>query len=169
MKKERDSEKLAEKMAQAKRDIRARIRDYEDAAYNPAADDDEEYVLPRPLVKGDKVLHRNLGTTGILVEDPDKKGNVSIRMGQVKTRANVKDLKLVADAETAEERDRKNQKQYRAVVSREFKPEIDVRGQISDDAWFRWINTWTTECGPMRAVCSPIPPGPTASPSRSTS
>jgi len=136
LKKERESEKLAEKMAQAKKDIRARIRQYEDGAYDPSREDDEEYVLPRPLVKGDKVRHRNLGTTGILVDDPDKKGNVSIRMGQVKTRANVKDLRLIEDAETDAERDRKNQKQYRAMVSREFKPEIDVRGQIGDDAWF---------------------------------
>ncbi len=136
LKKERESEKLAEKMAQAKKDIRARIRQYEDGAYDPSAENDEDYVLPRPLVKGDKVRHRNLGTTGVLVDDPDKKGNVSIRMGQVKTRANVKDLKLIQDAETDDERDRKNQKQYRAMVSREFKPEIDVRGQIGDDAWF---------------------------------
>ncbi len=136
LKKEKEAEKLAERMAQTKKDIRARIRDYENSAYDPAADEDDDYVLPRPLVKGDKVRHRNLGTTGVLVEDPDKKGNVSVRMGQVKTRANVKDLRLVADAETDEQRDRKNQKQYRAMVSREFKPELDVRGQIGDDAWF---------------------------------
>ena len=136
LKKERDSEKLAEKMAQAKKDIRARIRQYEDSAYDPSMDEDDDYVLPRPLVKGDRVRHRNLGTSGVLVDDPDKKGNVSVRIGQVKTRANVRDLRLLADAETNEERDRKNQKQYKAMVSRTFKPELDVRGQIGDDAWF---------------------------------
>ena len=136
LKKERDSEKLAEKMAQAKKDIRARIRQYEDSAYDPSMDEDDDYVLPRPLVKGDRVRHRNLGTAGVLVDDPDKKGNVSVRIGQVKTRANVRDLRLLADAETKEERDRKNQKQYKAMVSRTFKPELDVRGQIGDDAWF---------------------------------
>ncbi len=137
LKKEKDAADLAAKMVQTKKDIRARIRDYESGAYDPAAEtEDEDYVLPRPLVKGDKVKHRNLGTVGVLVEDPDKKGNVSVRMGQVKTRANVKDLRLIADAETDDDRDRKNQKQYRAIVSREFKPELDVRGQIGDDAWF---------------------------------
>ena len=137
LKKEKDAADLAAKMAQTKKDIRARINDYESRVYDPQDDtEDEDYVLPRPLKKGDRVKHRNLGTLGVLVDDPDKKGNVSVRMGQVKTRANVKDLRLIADAETAEARDRKNQKQYRAVVSREFKPELDVRGQIGDDAWF---------------------------------
>lgn len=137
LKKEKDAADLAAKMAQTKKDIRARINDYESRVYDPQDDtEDEDYVLPRPLKKGDRVKHRNLGTIGVLVDDPDKKGNVSVRMGQVKTRANVKDLRLIADAETAEARDRKNQKQYRAVVSREFKPELDVRGQIGDDAWF---------------------------------
>ena len=137
LKKEKDAADLASKMAQTKKDIRARINDYESRVYDPQDDtEDEDYVLPRPLKKGDRVKHRNLGTIGVLVDDPDKKGNVSVRMGQVKTRANVKDLRLIADAETAEARDRKNQKQYRAVVSREFKPELDVRGQIGDDAWF---------------------------------
>ena len=137
LKKEKDAADLAAKMAQTKKDIRARINDYESRVYDPQDDtEDEDYVLPRPLKKGDRVKHRNLGTIGVLVDDPDKKGNVSVRMGQVKTRANVKDLRLIADAETAEARDRRNQKQYRAVVSREFKPELDVRGQIGDDAWF---------------------------------
>ncbi len=137
LKKERDSEKLAEKMAQAKKDIRSRIRDYESRVYDPEDDTaDEDYVLPRPLTKGDRVKHRNLGTIGVLLDAPDKKGNVTVRMGQVKTRANVKDLRLVADAETDAQRERKNEKQYRTMVSRTFKPELDVRGQIGDDAWF---------------------------------
>ena len=136
VKKQRDSEQLAEKLAAAKRNVRARVRDYENEAYAPGDEDEEEYVLPRPLVKGDKIRHRNLGTTGIVLDNPDKKGNVTILLGQVKSRANIKDLRLIGDAESAEERDRKNQKQYRALVSREFRPEIDVRGQIGEDAWF---------------------------------
>jgi len=136
LKKQRDSEQLAEKMAEAKRKIRARVRDYESSTGEPEEDDGEEYVLPRALVRGDKVRHRNLGTSGILLDDPDKNGNVTLRMGQVKTRANVRDLRLLEDAESPEARDRKNQKQYRAVVSRAFKPEIDVRGQTGEDAWF---------------------------------
>lgn len=136
VKKQRESEQLAQKLAETKRSVRARVRDYESTAYASDTDDDEEYVLPRPLVKGDRIRHKNLGTTGVVLDEPDKKGNVSVRLGQVKTRANIRDLRLIGDGESAEERDRKNQRQHRALVSREFKPEIDVRGQIGDDAWF---------------------------------
>ena len=135
LQKQRDSEKLAEHLSEAKKNIRARVRDYENAAYVPA-EEDEEYVLPRDLVKGDRVRHKNLGTTGVLLDNPDKNGNVSIRMGQVKTRANVKDLRLIGEGETEESRDRRNQKEHRALVNRTFKPEIDVRGETGDDAWF---------------------------------
>ena len=92
--------------------------------------------MPRDLVKGDRVRHKNLGTNGVLLDNPDKNGNVSIRIGQVKTRANVKDLRLVGDGETEENRDRRNQKEHRALVTRTFKPEIDVRGETGEDAWF---------------------------------
>ncbi len=137
LKKQRDSEQLAEKLAETRRSIRSRVREYEENALSAQeTDDDGEYVLPRPLVKGDRVRHRNLGTNGILLDAPDKNGNVTLRMGQVKTRANVRDLRLIEDAETEEARSRKLQQQYRAAVTREFKPEIDVRGQTGDEACF---------------------------------
>lgn len=135
VKKQRDSEQLAARMAEAKRKIRAKVNGYENEAYSTREDDDESYVLPRPLEKGDRIVHRNLGTSGIVLEVPDKNGNVSVRLGQVKTRANVRDLKLVGDAETPEERNRKNQKQYRTLVKQTFKPELDVRGQTGEEAW----------------------------------
>jgi DNA mismatch repair protein MutS2 len=135
LQKQRESEKLAEHLSEAKKNIRARVRDYENAAYVPE-EEDEDYVLPRDLVKGDRVRHKNLGTNGVLLDNPDKNGNVSIRIGQVKTRANVKDLRLIGDGETEENRDRRNQKEHRALVTRTFKPEIDVRGETGEDAWF---------------------------------
>jgi DNA mismatch repair protein MutS2 len=67
LQKQRDSEKLAEHLSEAKKNIRARVRDYENAAYSDK-EEDEEYVLPRDLVKGDRVRHKKLGTTGVLLE-----------------------------------------------------------------------------------------------------
>jgi len=136
VKKQKDAENLAEKLSAAKKNVRSRVRDYENSTLQPDGDEDEEYVLPRPLVKGDRVLHRNLGASGVLLDGPDKNGNVSLRIGQVKTRANVRDLKLLGDGETDEERSRRSQREYRMAVSRSFKPELDVRGETGDDAWF---------------------------------
>ena len=132
-----DSEKFGDRLAQAKRDVRQRVRDYDDTV-NPVSDyvDDEEYVLPRALKKGDVVQHRNLGTQGTVVDEPDKNGNCNVRMGAVKMRVNQKDLKLITDADKAQKAQQKQQSQFRAQVTKSFKLECDVRGMTGEEAWF---------------------------------
>lgn len=137
VKRQQESEKFGEKLAQAKKDVRARVRDYDDRM-NPisAADTDDDYVLPRALKKGDGIMHRNLGTKGILLDDPDKSGNANVRMGAVKMRVNIKDLRLVEDAEVIKKAEAKKQAQTRAQVTKSFKLECDVRGMTGEEAWF---------------------------------
>lgn len=137
VKKAQDSEKFGEKLAAAKKDVRARVRDYDDRM-NPitAADDDEDYVLPRALKKGDGIRHRNLGTPGVLLDDPDRNGNVTVRMGAVKMRVNVKDLRLVDDAEELKKAEAKKQSAVRTQITKSFKLECDVRGMTGEEAWF---------------------------------
>ncbi|MBQ8333819.1 MAG: endonuclease MutS2 [Clostridia bacterium] len=137
VKKQQDSEKFGDRLAQAKRDVRQRVRDYDDTV-NPVSDyvDDEDYVLPRALKKGDVVQHRNLGTQGTVVDEPDKNGNCNVRMGAVKMRVNQKDLKLLTDADKAQKAQQKQQSQFRAQVTKRFKLECDVRGMTGEEAWF---------------------------------
>lgn len=137
LKRQKDAADLAEKIASAKRDVRKRVRDYDDQM-NPGwevEEEEEDYVPERPLHKGDAVRHRNLGTTGVLLDEPDKNGNVTLRMGAVKTRANVSDLRLLDEAEQ-----KKQQKKagggVKTSVSRSFKTECDVRGMTGEEAWF---------------------------------
>ena len=132
-----EAKKQEESIADVKKSVRARVREFDDKM-NPITDyvDDEDYVLPRALKKGDAVLHRNLGTQGILLEDPDKNGNVSVRMGAVKMRVNVKDLKLVEDAEKVKKKEEQKQSRLRTVASKNFSLECDVRGMTGEEAWF---------------------------------
>ena len=125
----------AEASANAKKDIRKRVREYDDKLNPIEQVEDDGYVLPRALKKGDNVLHRNIGVAGVLLEDPDKNGNVTVRMGAAKTRANIKDLKLVEDNGKAQKK-KDPQSTYRAAVSRAFKPELDIRGMLGDDGCF---------------------------------
>ena len=125
----------AEASANAKKDIRKRVREYDDKLNPIEQVEDDGYVLPRALKKGDNVLHRNIGVAGVLLEDPDKNGNVTVRMGAAKTRANIKDLKLVEDNGKAQKK-KDPQSSYRAAVSRAFKPELDIRGMLGDDGCF---------------------------------
>ncbi|MBQ3592599.1 MAG: Smr/MutS family protein, partial [Clostridia bacterium] len=137
LKREKDAADLAEKIANAKKDVRKRVRDYDDRM-NPdmePEEDEEEYIPPRPFRKGDAVRHRNIGTNGILLDDPDKNGNVNLRMGAVKTRANVADLRLLDEAEQKKEQ-KKNGGGMKTSVSRSFKTECDVRGMTGEEAWF---------------------------------
>ncbi len=126
----------ADRLAEAKKNIRQRVREYDDRM-NPvsAADDDEEYVLPRPLVKGDCVIHRNLGTRGNLLDAPDKQGNVNVKFGNVKMRVNVKDLRLIENAENAEKANAKAVAKVRSEVTKNFSLECDVRGMTGEEAW----------------------------------
>jgi hypothetical protein len=43
--------------------------------------EEENYVLPRPLKKGDEVYIRSLDKNGFLDADPDKSGNVMVNIG----------------------------------------------------------------------------------------
>ncbi len=137
VKKQRDSERLGEKLAAAKKSVRQRVRDYE-ADIHPVTTEtvDEDYVLPRELIKGDKVVHKTLGTQGVLLEAPDKSGNVNVSMGSIKMRVSVNDLKLIEGAESEAKAAARRQSQIRTSITRNFKPECDVRGMIGDEAWF---------------------------------
>ncbi|MBO4931698.1 MAG: endonuclease MutS2 [Clostridia bacterium] len=138
VKKQRESERLGEKLAEAKKSVRQKVRDYENAN-NPVTNKNivnEDYVLPRELKKGDRVAHRTLGTQGTLLDNPDKSGNVNVSMGAIKMRISVKDLMLIEEGESEAKAAARRQSNIRTAVTRTFKPECDVRGMIGDEAWF---------------------------------
>ncbi|MBE6599008.1 MAG: endonuclease MutS2, partial [Ruminococcaceae bacterium] len=137
IKKERDAKDLAEKLAAAKRTVRQRVRDYDNVVNPVDLVDDDDYVLPRPLKKGDAIYHRNLGVKGYLLDDPDKKGNVNLKLGAVKSKANISDLRLLEGEDLSPEKQAaKSRANYRATVSKNFKLDCDVRGMTGEEAWF---------------------------------
>ena len=133
-KKAKDAENFGDKISDAKKNIKGSVKDYRQN--NAEEDKDDGYVLPRDLKKGDDVIHRTLGTKGTLIEDPDKKGNVMVQMGILKTKLNVSQLKLVEGATVTENGKKSAARTYRQAVTKSFKPELDVRGMIGDDACF---------------------------------
>jgi DNA mismatch repair protein MutS2 len=99
----------------------------------------ENYVLPRALKAGDEVTVVSLGVNGFLLSDPDKNGNVQIKAGIIKTKANVKDLMLVEDVPTVTTSEGKTEKASKyasyAGVFRAASNEIDLRGMMGDEGW----------------------------------
>ena len=136
LKKQRESERLGEELAKARREIREHLRTNRDN-YDPIEKrTTENYVLPRPLKKGDEVYVVSLGKKGFLTEDPDKSGKVGAQIGIIKTKVKVSDLQLVEN-ETQVHIGGKTQKlsQVRVSVNRDFRGEVDLRGMIGDEAW----------------------------------
>ena len=137
VRKQRESENLGSELERTRREIRQHLRENE-GKFNPVDEKkDEDYVLPRPLRKGDNVYIVNIGKNGVVVEEPDKSGNVNVRAGIISMKTKVANLNLVEDETTVTGKDKVKQKasDYKVKVSRDFKSEIDLRGMTGDEAW----------------------------------
>ncbi len=131
VKKQKDSEKLAQTLAQTRQDVRSKLKEAGGKLLHLPEKIEEEYVLPRPLKKGDTVTLKDIGKTGtVLSVDGD---NVTVQAGIIKTKTKVSNLILEEIAATPE----KNLKLSKAPrTAMNVSTEIDVRGMIGDDAWF---------------------------------
>ncbi|MBQ8392652.1 MAG: endonuclease MutS2 [Clostridia bacterium] len=133
LQKEKDSKDFSRTYADAKKELRNRLNEADDI-YNPVEHIDENYVLPRPLVKGDNVILKNLGTEGILLDNPDKQGNVTVKSGIAKTKTNISNLILVTEKKSENKKEKPTQR-TKTIVSKDFSLSIDVRGKNTEEAW----------------------------------
>ncbi len=134
----KESEKLGEELARARREIREHLRNNSDS-YDPVdTQSNENYVLPRPLQKGDEVFIVSLGKRAVVTDAPDRSGKVGVQAGIIKTKAVLSDLRLIeSEAQVVSSGTKSGAGSYRATMSRDFKDEIDLRGMNGDEAWSR--------------------------------
>ena len=136
LQKQRESERLGEELAQARRDIREHLRTNSERFDPVERRKIENYKLPRPLKKGDEVYVVTLDKTGYLTEDPDRGGKVMAQIGLIKTKVKVSYLQLVEDEVKIKKNGKEHKlSQVRVTVSRDFKGEVDLRGKTGDEAW----------------------------------
>ena len=136
LQKQRESERLGEELAQARRDIREHLRTNSEKFDPVERRKIENYKLPRPLKKGDEVYVATLDKTGYLLEDPDRGGKVMAQIGLIKTKVKVSDLQLVENEVKVSKNGKEHKlSQVRVSVSRDFKGEVDLRGKTGDEAW----------------------------------
>ena len=136
-KKAQEKDRLREGLDEARRAVRAELRKNADAV-NPVEErkQDEKYVLPRPLRKGDRVYLVNVGSEGTVLELPDRSGNVLVQAGILKTRTKQENLQLLDDApQIVREGRHEPAAGYRVEVNRDFRDEIDLRGLMGDEGW----------------------------------
>jgi DNA mismatch repair protein MutS2 len=142
-KKQENRDKRDEMTARAREEIRKRMRESE-ALFRGVdvreISDDDGYVLPRPLKVGDKVYLTTVGKEGVVTAEKDKNGNISVTAGILKTKVTEDKLRLIEDGVKFRRREdpkpRVGEGKVKRTIVSSFKPEIDVRGMIGDDAWF---------------------------------
>ena len=99
---------------------------------------DDNYKLPRPLKIGDRVFLTTISKEGVVTALADKKGMISVTSGILKTKVTEDKLRLI-DGKVkyvAEETKKVGEGKVKKTLNTSFKPEVDVRGMIGDDAWF---------------------------------
>lgn len=135
LRKQKASQDAATLAQRAKQQIKSSLGTMEDVV-DPIQEEiqDEDYVLPRPLKKGDTVLITALGKNGEVLSEPDKSGNVQVRAGAITTRVKLKTLRLI-------EQGRKQQSTIRTVkldttskATANVEQRIDLRGKMVDEA-----------------------------------
>ncbi len=124
------------RIEEARKAIRQNIKDTS-ALINDIEEfevEEENYVLPRPLKVGDKVMLADIGREAIVKSiSGDTVFTVS---GRFETKTNIKNIRLLGNAAAVEkEQKQKGKAQYTHSVSN-VRNEIDVRGNTGDDAWF---------------------------------
>lgn len=131
LKKEAAASNATEVARKTRREIKNRLGEL-DEIVNPRelADNwNDDYKLPRPVVKGDAVIIRSIGEGEVLEVKND---NVIVQSGMLKTRVKMGDLMLT------EKKKKQPVKTVRSVcrtTSRaDVKTELDLRGQTVDEA-----------------------------------
>ena len=136
VRREKESARLGEELAAARREIREHLRTQSDR-FDPieVKKNAEHYVLPRELKKGDEVVIVSLGKHAVVLENPAKGAKaVTVQAGIIKTKIALSDLQLLEETKSEKEKKRSDGG-YRMTVCREFRDEIDLRGMTGDEAW----------------------------------
>ncbi|MBO5907301.1 MAG: endonuclease MutS2 [Clostridia bacterium] len=141
LKKQEDREKRNEMMQTAREEMRRRMRESESLMSGIDIRDitlEDDYKLPRPLKVGDKVFLTTVQREGEVTALADKKGMISVTAGILKTKVTEDKIRLLEGnvKYVSDTPKRVSEGKVKKTVNSTFKPEIDVRGMIGDDAWF---------------------------------
>lgn len=102
--------------------------------------ENDNYVLPRKLKRGDTVFIPNLGRKGIISGEPDGSDFVFVQMGVMKSKMNISKLRLEESVKPAVGNKKRNVTKVGRVgvkAERRGKMELDIRGCACDDGVYQ--------------------------------
>lgn len=95
---------------------------------------DEEYKLPRPLKVGDTVLIYDIDKNATVLAPPSKEGQVLVQAGIIKTRVDIKNLRLLKSQVKPAASRFPSTRNVPSRMDVRPKTEVDVRGETGFDA-----------------------------------
>lgn len=138
LRKQKDKEDFSRRVGEAKSQMRGKLDRLHDKANPVVVRTNEDYVLPRPLKKGDSVLIVDIDKTGTVLQEPGKTGEVLVQTGMIKSRVPVENLRLL-DAKKQRSKAPAG-KSMRTISSTKDNTtargmlELDLRGQTVEEA-----------------------------------
>lgn len=133
IRKEKEKENFSQLAIQAKSKSKSTLdKLYKEA--NPVIDTNSSYQLPRKLRKGDNVLITDINKKGIVTTEPDNNGFVFIQSGLMKTKINIKKLRLLEpENKKPDKKSKISTKNITSKIERKGCMELDIRGYACDD------------------------------------
>ncbi|MBR0541776.1 MAG: endonuclease MutS2 [Clostridia bacterium] len=135
LKKEQQKEKNAAELARkARAAMRQKLNDIDDITSDEfSVDDDEDYVLPRPLKQGDRVRVVSLGTEAEVISVNGD--SVEVQAGIIKTKTNIADLRLLGEKKSNSQKNKPRTVRTKAEsVPQTAKTSVDLRGMDREEA-----------------------------------
>ena len=143
VRKEKESSDFSKLVLEAKQKQRSSMNKLYLEANPVISKDDDSYELPRPLKKGDNIIIAESGRKGIIINPPDAKGMCFVQVGVMKTKLDVKKLRLVEkqkDTKQPKKRGSVSTKGVESRMTRRVSTELDIRGYASDDGIYEVDN-----------------------------
>lgn len=133
LKKEVKTTNATDVARKTRREIKNRLGEM-DELINPrelAENWDDDYKLPRPVVKGDAVIIRGIGEGEVLEVSRDK---VLVQSGMLKTRVKMDDLMLTEKKQKPKSAPTRSVYRTTSRADADVTTELDLRGQTADEA-----------------------------------
>ncbi len=138
IRKAKDKEDFSKRVSEQKMQYKRQINGlYDEAA--KLSEQREEYVLPRPLKKGDDVTIVDGNKHGIVISPPDSAGNVMVQAGIMKTKVHVSKLRLIEKEVTFNNKkipQKGVSQKVESRATRKVELELDIRGYTVDEGLY---------------------------------
>ena len=142
VRKEKEAADFSDKALKARQHQRQVMNRLYQEADPISENSNEDYVLPRPLKKGDSVLMTDSKRKAILVSEPDSKGMCYVQVGVMKTKVDSSKLRLLEKEKPQKTKKGSgvSTKGVESRMTRTVRTELDIRGYTADEGVYEVDN-----------------------------